>query len=482
MNLIQNISKKSDYDMNKFSKKSEQKLRDPLDEFIQNTQTLNNHENKRIALEYEITRLKQDNRELVLMKMNLQKSLLRENNSTAKENIGNRIKKIESKIANNDAFIEHAIGVRRQTINTKHILADKVEPKRNEMYKIINKLQNNKSKKEEVIRSQNRLIDAQKKKEEKRFKDLREYNGTYRNEYEDMEEVNEALNTLFNVFQSIENNITNGFVNRIFKNGESDQTYIIINNVLEIRLNLEQGLDNKDIIVKIRFKKPGQYNRSNIRMLYSKKQKDTMIIERVNTIDNEIPVSCSLYLAFVLCTFLKIRIIELFDNNDRNSKYNQYMSNDKPVGITKDVMYSHDLSYFNDYGFEDKLYNKYEPVFHNCNDPENAKYCEINHKVLNGITFSNVTPITFILMIRNLKSTYLNILEHQLSQIVLSELQSLQDLCLKLPCFKDVFDLPDECTDTGTFTSIVNYYNKSTKFGYSTNSYHMFPFPYSANF
>ena len=98
------------------------------------------------------------------------------------------------------------------------------------------------------------------------------------------------------------------------------------------------------------------------------------------------------------------------------------------------------------------------------------------------LQFSNVTPITFILMIRNFKSTYLNILEHKLSQIVLSELQSLQDLCLKLPCMKDVFDLPNECTDTGTFTSIVNYYNKSTKFGYSTNSYHMFPFPYSANF
>jgi hypothetical protein len=96
MNLLtQKISKKLNYDVDQFSKKSEQKLRDPLDEFIQNTQTLNNHENKRIALEYEITRLKQDNRELNEMKMKLEKSLLRENDYTAKENIGNRIKKIE---------------------------------------------------------------------------------------------------------------------------------------------------------------------------------------------------------------------------------------------------------------------------------------------------------------------------------------------------------------------------------------------------
>ena len=87
-------------------------------------------------------------------------------------------------------------------------------------------------------------------------------------------------------------------------------------------------------------------------------------------------------------------------------------------------------------------------------------------------------------MIRNFKTdTLLNILKHKLSQIVLSLLKLPEDLCLKLPCFNDVFDLPDECTDTGTFTSIVNYYNnKTTKFGYSTNSYHLFPFPYSANF
>lgn len=495
MNLTQKISKKLNYDVDQFSKKYEQHVKEFEKIVTQNDNTLNELFKSAIDLKYQIIDLKRHERELIEQKKKIEKS-----NST---DIQEQIYTLNSEISQINIQLEHAREL-KQDISVKiHELNADLPQQTSELYKLKNELKNKTLKKKAAIFLENKSIKSQKDKDEKRFKELHQYNSKYIPDYEDLsdnefEKYNIAhpnnyvtLPTLLHVFESISTNIENGFKSNIFTNKQSNHTYTIIRDLLEIRLNLELELDNHDTLIKIRIRKPQSKN-SVIRMLHSKKQKDTMIIERVNTIDNEIPVSCSLYLAFLLCTFWKIRVIELFDNNDRKSKYDQYMSTGKPVGITKDIIYSHDLSYYNDYGFQDKLYNKYEPLFHNCNgnEIENDKYCERNESVVHGITFSNVPnvpnvpPITFILMIRNFKSTYLdNILKHKLSQIVLSELQSLQDLCLKLPCFKDVFDLPDECTDTGTFTSIVNYYNnKTTKFGYSTNSYHMFPFPYSANF
>ena len=489
MNLTQKISKKLNYDVDQFSKKYEQDVKEFENSLTQNDNSLNELTKLAMDLKYQIIDLKGNERELNEKINKLQKS-----NRT---DIQEQIKTINSEISHNNTQLEQKREL-KQHINVKiHKLNADLPQQTRELYKYKNELKNKTLKKKAAIFLENKSIKSQKDKDEKRFKELHQYNSKYIPDYEDLsddefEKYNIAhpnnyvtLPTLLHVFESISTNIENGFKSNIFKNNLTNQTYTIITNLLEIRLNLELELDNHDTLIKIRIRKPQSKN-SVIRMLHSKKQKDTMIIERVNTSDNEIPVSCSLYLAFLLCTFWKIRVIELFDNNDRKSKYDQYMSTGKPKEVTKDIMYSHDLSYFNDYGFKDKLYNKYEPLFHNCNsnETENDKYCEINDKDVNGIKFSNVTPITFILMIRNFKTdTYLNILKHKLSQIVLSLLKLPEDLCLKLPCFKDVFDLPDECTDTGTFTSIVNYYNnKTTKFGYSTNSYHMFPFPYSANF
>ena len=313
---------------------------------------------------------------------------------------------------------------------------------------------------------------------------------------------NKSLNTLLHVFESIDNNIRNGFEKNFFNNGESDQTYTIINNVLEIRLNLEQGLDDRDMIVKIRIKKPGQSTRSNVRMMLSKKQKDTMIVERVNTIDKPIPVSCLLYLAIVLCTFLRIRIIELFDNNDqlrtarntlpyekyRKRKYQEYMKSYTPNGIQDALVYSHNLSFFNDYGFEDKYFNKFQPIFHNCNDndPDNKQYCEYDDSTVDGISYSNIPPITFILMIRKFEimENYIDRLKPKLTDIVLNRLEKAEDLCFKLPCMEEVFE--GQCNGNGYFKKIFDELTptqtptETPKFGYGTNTFNLFP--YSANF
>ena len=131
------------------------------------------------------------------------------------------------------------------------------------------------------------MISSQKRKDESFFMDLHKFQKQLRTDYEDLNEEstqNENLNTLFDVFESISKNIQNGFANNWFIYGDSQQNYQIIDNVLEIKLNLEIGLDNHDTIVKIRFKKPGQNTRSIIRMLYSKKHEDIIIIERVNLI------------------------------------------------------------------------------------------------------------------------------------------------------------------------------------------------------
>ena len=77
MNLTQKISNKLNYDVDQFSKKSEQNLRDPLEILLEDTRSINDHENKIIALEYEITRLKQDKRELIQMKIKLENSLIK---------------------------------------------------------------------------------------------------------------------------------------------------------------------------------------------------------------------------------------------------------------------------------------------------------------------------------------------------------------------------------------------------------------------
>ena len=73
----------------------------------------NDHE-KKIALDNEILRLKRNNRELIRMKMKLEKSIKRENDSSTKRTIQSQIKKLESKIANNDAFRENALQLRQE--------------------------------------------------------------------------------------------------------------------------------------------------------------------------------------------------------------------------------------------------------------------------------------------------------------------------------------------------------------------------------
>ena len=80
-----------------------------------------NDHKKQIALDHEILRLKRNNRELIRMKTKLEKSIKRENDSYAQSIIKSQIKKIETKIANNDAFRENALQLRQELRIQKRI-------------------------------------------------------------------------------------------------------------------------------------------------------------------------------------------------------------------------------------------------------------------------------------------------------------------------------------------------------------------------
>ena len=69
---------------------------------------------KHITLDHEILRLKRNNRELIRMKTKLEKSIKRENDSYAQSIIKSQIKKLESKITNNNAFRENALQLRQE--------------------------------------------------------------------------------------------------------------------------------------------------------------------------------------------------------------------------------------------------------------------------------------------------------------------------------------------------------------------------------
>jgi hypothetical protein len=249
--------------------------------------------------------------------------------------------------------------------------------------------------------------------------------------------------------------------------------------------------------IKIRFKQPGVGSRSCIRMVISKDQKDTMVIERVRPLEKQFSMACYLYLAFLLCTFIRVHVIEIMDTLDqsrdnytnnayqnyRRSKYTEFVKQGIPSKYTNNYLYPHDLSYFSDYGFVDHNTIEVKPVFSNC-VPSNSPFCETNDSSLSeNIVEDEKQKITFILMKREVITSrdYFKDLNEKLNRIALSGLTA-EQLCTKLPCISSAFELPSECTSDGFFSTIVNEFKPDTqgtpKFGYvSFNT-----FPYTTKF
>ena len=345
-------------------------------------------------------------------------------------------------------------------------------------------------------------ITTGKSKTKKKIASMHTYNRQIIPEYEDSENLSNPviITSLGGVFDSIDRNIKTAFKTTRFMNGESDQIYVIIPSIFDIRLNYER-LDNDDLI-KIRFIQPGENKRSCIRMNITKKQQDTMVIERVRLLEKQFFISCYLYLALVLCTFIRVNVVELMDTvdqlqkestnsaslNHRHKKYTDFFSTGIPDKYTS-YIYPHHLSYFSDYGFVDKYYNKYKPIFSNCS-PMNSPDCETSEQDIDdNLDTDDVTKTTFIFMERKMSmndNEYYKNLSDKLENIKLSGLTP-EQLCKMLPCMGNVFD--GECTTDGYFKLIVSDFTSTptetttpttNKFGYGTNTFNMFP--YSANF
>ena len=87
-------------------------------------------------------------------------------------------------------------------------------------------------------------------------------------------------------------------------------------------------------------------------MYITKNQEDTMVIERVKVFEKQFPMSCYLYIALVLCTFIRVNVVELMDTVDqlqqdstnsaflnyRRKKYSDFYSNGIPDKY-KDYLY-----------------------------------------------------------------------------------------------------------------------------------------------
>ena len=102
--------------MNYFTQKIRTKLK-----YEKISKEEDNDHKKQIALEHEILWLKRNNRELIRMKKKLEKSIKRENDSFVKRTIQSQIKKLETKITNNDAFRENALQLRQKQQRTSKL-------------------------------------------------------------------------------------------------------------------------------------------------------------------------------------------------------------------------------------------------------------------------------------------------------------------------------------------------------------------------
>ena len=304
---MKTISNVFNYDRNRFSKKfkliTEQKIKETENQLKDTRNAINDIQHVINGLSSEMKQLDAQNVDFNIKLRELQIAARTEQNSSTSTDILTAIETLKTSIKDNRNEYRVKIMARSKKSNELYKLLEIEKKQKNEIKKLNSDISNTEIKKKAAIFVQNNLISSQKRKDENSFMDLHKIQKQLRTDYEDLNEEstqNENLSTLFDVFESISKNIQNGFANNWFIYGDSQQNYQIIDNVLEIKLNLEIGLDNHDTIVKIRLKKPGQNTRSIIRMLYSKKHEDVIIIERVNLIDKDFPVSCYLYLSFVL--------------------------------------------------------------------------------------------------------------------------------------------------------------------------------------
>ena len=239
---------------------------------------------------------------------------------------------------------------------------------------------------------------------------LRSQSSIIRMKRRNAKRTNPQSKTMLDAFQRIKQAITTGFLYGSFDDGCSET--VRITSKLEIVLMIDKQFvnKNKNVEITIRFRVP-THIKSCIKMTVRRSEPDTIVIDKVN-MDNcsELNVSkhCFIMLALMLCTFLAYRVVEVkdYDHYDRTNpklsfRESKYINTSNQMQPYK-YMYSHNFSYFDDYGFYDSIYNEEDPVMINCTKDYTREQCLKTEDPVNNrtIKFQDIDDdkLTFIAM------------------------------------------------------------------------------------
>ena len=243
---------------------------------------------------------------------------------------------------------------------------------------------------------------------------LRSQSSIIRMKRRNAKRTNPQSKTMLDAFQRIKQAITTGFLYGSFDDGCSET--VRITSKLEIVLMIDKQFvnKNKNVEITIRFRVP-THIKSCIKMTVRRSEPDTIVIDKVN-MDNcsELNVSkhCFIMLALMLCTFLAYRVVEVkdYDHYDRTNpklsfRESKYIKSSNEMQPYK-YMYSHNFSYFDDYGFFDSIYNEEDPVMINCMKDYTCGQCLKTEDPVNNktIKFQDIDDdkLTFIAMHKSL--------------------------------------------------------------------------------
>ena len=135
MNLTQKISTKLNYNVDQFSKKYEQDVKEFEDRLTKKSKIIDDALNTLFIAKHKIMSLKANERELIDKKNKLQKSITTENSTDIQKEIAN----INSEISTNNSQQEKLKSIKLKLSVKRNKLKDDLPRQTNELYKLKNK-------------------------------------------------------------------------------------------------------------------------------------------------------------------------------------------------------------------------------------------------------------------------------------------------------------------------------------------------------
>ena len=318
-----------------------------------------------------------------------------------------------------------------------------------------------------------------------------------RKKHSTIRSINAVPTTLLEAFEIIKQSIDTAYKYGSFDDGCS-QT-VRITSKLEIVLMLDKTfIKKKDTEITIRFRIP-THIKSCVKMTIRSSEKDTIVIEKINLNNcSELNVNkhCFMMLALMLCTFLSYTVVEVkdfdhYDNEHPRSSYREQtftkLSNQPQPNK---YMYSHNYSYFDEYGFFDSIYNEERPMMINCTAENSQDQCtKLDDPMSNQVhQFTDIDDknMTFIAMHKYLDTSN-RLIDFLRSIVLTNDHQTFIDMndfckfmeCTTHGCYRSLTSFlatkttnvqsnDDTTNDTRQYNNTRNDYDTNS---YDTNSY-----------